>query len=700
MVNLGSVPVPPPGIMVPPPELKKIIDRTADFVAKVGQSFETKIAQAESNNANFAFLQPLNNFHAYYQWMIRHFSTKHKSTSEVEVISKEEKAKVEAVVPSILKYKGEEIPKMMADPELQPQPRVFMLTVPQISALQLEIIKMTAQFVARNGRKFHSDLLARETKNEQFHFLRAGHFLNPFFNHLVESYTKVLLPSKQFLSELESTAKSHENDAKEKNLRKCFVRMEIDKRKKKEELEKSGKEESERLQMQLIDWNEFVVVETITFDDSKGKAEMPSAPGVPAPPPEEDDGDAEMEMEDDAEMEMDAEVEEEDTEMNIRRDHIPVYSRASATSLRTQICSICNQEIPVEEMEEHMRIELLDPRARQRRSEVKARDNKETPLALGGEVSSSLQKFAKRRTDLFGDNEELEIGRAVGEEEDELTKLNREKEKVGWDGHAGSVKVATSEASLDIHNQIAEKQKIEKEKAESVPTPGAQLPQGSQPPPRAPFFAGLLPPPPPAGGPQGSQPPGVPPNMKAPPPPAFPPAGMRPPGMMPFGGPFFGGPHGMPPMEGGMPPFMPPHLQSQKEGEREGERKGDDHPAPPPSTTEPPAKKSRTEASLESEEEWLQKYPSPVSIRVVCPSGKDEWNLKGQTLTLDVSLSVTVSGLKKILKESHIGVPPNKQKIRSDKLGFLKDNQSLASYNIGEGATLEVGVKERGGKRN
>ena len=31
----------------------------------------------------------------------------------------------------------------------------------------------------------------REYKNEEFEFLKAGHYLNPYFNHLVESYSKV-----------------------------------------------------------------------------------------------------------------------------------------------------------------------------------------------------------------------------------------------------------------------------------------------------------------------------------------------------------------------------------------------------------------------------------------------------------------------------------------------------------------------------
>ena len=47
--------------------------------------------------------------------------------------------------------------------------------------------------------------------------------------------------------------------------------------------------------------------------------------------------------------------------------------------------------------------------------------------------------------------------------------------------------------------------------------------------------------------------------------------------------------------------------------------------------------------------------------------------MKGQTLEVtDISLSMSVGELKKKLKESYVGVPPNKQKLRVEKVGFLK----------------------------
>jgi hypothetical protein len=43
-------------------------------------------------------------------------------------------------------------------------------------------------------------------------------------------------------------------------------------------------------------------------------------------------------------------------------------------------------------------------------------------------------------------------------------------------------------------------------------------------------------------------------------------------------------------------------------------------------------------------------------------------------------------------------MPSNKQKLKTDAYGFLKDSHSLAFYNAKDGFTIELGVKERGGR--
>lgn len=87
----------------------------------------------------------------------------------------------------------------------------------------------------------------------------------------------------------------------------------------------------------------------------------------------------------------------------------------------------------------------------------------------------------------------------------------------------------------------------------------------------------------------------------------------------------------------------------------------------------------------------------PVRIAVSVPN-VDEGNLKGQVLEITVqSLSETVSSLKEKIA-GEIQLPSNKQKL-SGKVGFLKDNLSLAYYNVAGGETLALSLRERGGRK-
>lgn len=65
-------------------------------------------------------------------------------------------------------------------------------------------MRLTAQFVARNGQQFHSGLLNRENRNPQFDFLKHNHPLNIIFSAMVNCYSRVLLPPRDILDRLRS----------------------------------------------------------------------------------------------------------------------------------------------------------------------------------------------------------------------------------------------------------------------------------------------------------------------------------------------------------------------------------------------------------------------------------------------------------------------------------------------------------------
>ncbi|CAG8493205.1 3399_t:CDS:2 [Cetraspora pellucida] len=59
-------------IVVPPPDLKIIIDKMATYVSKSGESLEAKVREKHIDDPRFSFLLPWNEFHSYYRQRIQH----------------------------------------------------------------------------------------------------------------------------------------------------------------------------------------------------------------------------------------------------------------------------------------------------------------------------------------------------------------------------------------------------------------------------------------------------------------------------------------------------------------------------------------------------------------------------------------------------------------------------------------------------
>ena len=59
------------GIIIPPPEIRAVVDKTAQFVARNGKSFEQKILEKEGKSAKFNFLKAHDPYNAYYEFKIR-----------------------------------------------------------------------------------------------------------------------------------------------------------------------------------------------------------------------------------------------------------------------------------------------------------------------------------------------------------------------------------------------------------------------------------------------------------------------------------------------------------------------------------------------------------------------------------------------------------------------------------------------------
>ena len=88
-----------------------------------------------------------------------------------------------------------------------------------------------------------------------------------------------------------------------------------------------------------------------------------------------------------------------------------------------------------------------------------------------------------------------------------------------------------------------------------------------------------------------------------------------------------------------------------------------------------------------------------LQVCVLCPDLDDYEALSGQLLEVEVAaLTDTVGELKARLAEV-LALPVNKQKLSREGVGVLRDEQSLAHYNVSPDVQLQLGIRERGGRK-
>ena len=358
--------------------------------------------------------------------------------------------------------------------------------MPNISAQDLDVVRLTALFVAKNGRSFMTALSQRETRNFQFDFLRPQHSLYQFFSRLVDQYT-ILLQSassegekakRARMFELEQYANDKFHILGRAKQRAGWVKFQEEQKQKKEEAV-----EKEQLEYAQIDWHDFVVVETVLFEDADDQADLPPPTSLndlqsasleqkaamslqshdrrieeampvaedyglfydqqqqqqqqasPAPPSFVASGSMYNPYEQHQQYPPSADYQKimppststesideeraiaerikvrEQTQaaqvaakggasqaMRIREDYVP-RAQAKRQSAQTAICPNCKQSIPYDELDHHMKIELLDPRWKEQR--LKAESRAATTNLSVNEVAANLKRLTSQRSDVF-----------------------------------------------------------------------------------------------------------------------------------------------------------------------------------------------------------------------------------------------------------------------------------------------------------
>lgn len=466
----------PEGVVLPPRDIRAIIEKTAGYVARNGSVFEDRIRDKEQANSKFSFLSPHDAYAPFYQWRLSEVRSGRGTAISAG------RAGEAAAVPE--KPKGPEPP-----PEFQ-----FSARMPNISALDLEVVRLTALHVARKGKSWMTALSQREARNFQFDFLRPQHSLYNFFQRLVDQYTLLLQTGQEGqkaeqarIQALQANVQDHFRVLNRAKKRSEYVKwMETQKQ------EKEEADEAEKLAYAQIDWHDFVVVETVLFTDTDEQADLPppttlndlqsasleqkammslSRPDMrieEAMPTDDMNGYAYQDYNSYAQQQNHATapppgpmyapppslprlpvspvppnyapspvpIASHDlppatsspapmslpgqAPMRIKSDYIP---RAQQRTVRTAtaLCPNCGQQIPVAELDAHLRIELLDPRWKEQQAKAASRFS--TTNLGGTDVAANLKRL-RAKTDGSGaggsgDALAEAAARVLGEQEEE-----------------------------------------------------------------------------------------------------------------------------------------------------------------------------------------------------------------------------------------------------------------------------------------
>lgn len=463
---------PPSGMVIPPPgEIREAIEKTAGFVARRGVSFEERIRESHGANPKFSFLMSQSDpYNPYYEWRKQEYKAGNVTAVAAGRVGEA------AGAPAKEEPKGPPKP-----PDFQ-----FSARMPRINQKDLEILRLTALFVARNGRQFMTTLAQREAGNPQFQFLIQNHTFHNYLQHLIDQYSILLRETgtgdgtkaqQERMQELQKTV-----DDKYHVLARAKQRAEWARHQEAERIRKEEEEEEQKLEFARIDWNDFVVVETIVFTEADDQANLPPPttlndlqyasleeknkasissnlrleeafpfddgptpaaqqtlpvhpspaqapqqyqPSMPPPahtptPPgagrarpgedEEAQRIAEREQARARMQQAQAEARGGIGPVKIRDAPVPRAAARNKAGQQMAICPNCNQQVPYGELQEHMRIELLDPRWKEQKA--KAESRYATTNLSTADVANNLKRFASQRSDVFD-----AAGMPVSEEE-------------------------------------------------------------------------------------------------------------------------------------------------------------------------------------------------------------------------------------------------------------------------------------------
>ncbi|ORY19839.1 Pre-mRNA splicing factor PRP21 like protein-domain-containing protein [Clohesyomyces aquaticus] len=496
---------PPADVVIPPKQVRDDIARTAEFVHRRGEGTEHHLRERSGHLQKFAFLNKEDAYNPYYVWYLSELHQGRGPTAGDGNAAQRAQDK---------KPKG------------PPEPPKFRFSarMPNISAKDLEILRLTAAYTARNGESWLKELRGRESANFQFDFLRPNHSFFQFFRSLVDQYKILLEDEETVQARLDELTLNIQN--RFHVLDRAKARAEYVKYQAQQKQQEEKKVEDERKEYASIDWHDFSIIATVTFDELDDQAELPpptslndlqsasleqkamvslsagrleeAAPDdetyynvsqqVPyAPPPmappaqapmpfsmappaqpayqpqppavqdyrtpahiareeEEERNIRERQAERERAAQAQAAAKGAGGPMRIRTDYVP-RAGVKKQNVPMALCPNCKQQFPANELEDHIRIELLDPRWKEQRSKMESRYSSSNLSTV--DVANNLKRFASQRDDVF----DGVSGMPISDEE----QARRKKAAMSYDGQPDPTKDAVrlqEMQSMNLQDQL------------------------------------------------------------------------------------------------------------------------------------------------------------------------------------------------------------------------------------------------------
>ncbi|KAF3985929.1 hypothetical protein FT663_02364 [Candidozyma haemuli var. vulneris] len=393
---------------IPPVQLRDTIEKTARYVLKNGAGFEERLLKNDTDD-KFSFLKPDNQYHEYYKASL----TKPK-TPETE----------------------EKTEKVETKPLEKPDELRFLADLPPISSFDLEVVKLTALYVACNSNR-HIDALYKYMEQRgnrsQFAFLKRSHSVHALFMKLVKQYQTVINlvedPEKDHQSKkiLESISQE-KPDLFQKAYNRAVYEQKHKIEKKTEETERKNKQ----LHYASIDWQNFTLVAKVNFDavDEVSELAVPLSRDdimyrslqarskeieVPTAAPKKEPSVEVPEQNEDKEQEKEKQPEEAKPQpkvpkgMKIKAAGESRLKRKNKESTpgaqRTIKCPITGKQIPEQEFDTHLRVLLRDPRYQEQKSNFMKKNFTYESNLTTDQVYENIKRLVKKR-DLSEEEEE------------------------------------------------------------------------------------------------------------------------------------------------------------------------------------------------------------------------------------------------------------------------------------------------------